>query len=120
MFNQHVLGHYQNPRYKGAPPEEGVIAGEFTNETCGDFIEIWYKPKGQFIENVWWWGRGCCFSQAAASMLAEHLVGKSLSKMEWEFGLDDMLELFQADFEPGRIECIATAYHAFHNALENQ
>ncbi len=121
MFNIHVLDHFSKPRNFSIPPTfEGLLVGEYTSDNCGDFVEIWIELDGPTISNVWWYGRGCCLSQAAASMLAEFLVGKPLEKLEWEFGYSDMLALFQADVEPGRIECVMTSYHAAHNALENR
>lgn len=121
-----VLDHYEHPyhRHIPPPPPAGFIhyfTGNANNETCGDYILYRGRydatPKKRII-GFWWSGTGCCFSQAMASMLAEHCEARRLYEVK-AFTQDDMLALFGVDIEPGRIECIMVALNALHKALES-
>lgn len=120
-----VLDHYENPYHRYVHNKERIdfypFQGGHVNETCGDHIRYWgcYNQTSQRrIIGLWWEGSGCCFSQAAASMLAEHCEAKRFYEVR-AFTQDDMLALFGVDVEPGRIECVMVAYHALQKALEN-
>ena len=118
-----VLDYYEHPYNKQIPEmAESTflwsIRGEATNDTCGDHIRWW----GQYnfercIIDICWYGEGCCFSQAAASMLAEQCGARLIYEVR-AFTQDDMLALFGVDVEPGRIECVMVAYRALMKALE--
>ena len=119
-----ILDHYENP-YHRHTPEKSLLdffpfVGESSND-CGDRIR-WHgryrEVKPCRMIGIWWEGEGCCFSQAAASMLAEHCEAKRLYEVK-AFTQDDMLSLFGVDVEPGRIECVMVAYRALMKALEN-
>jgi NifU-like protein involved in Fe-S cluster formation len=61
--------------------------------------------------------RLCCFSQAAASMLAEYALGKTVAEMK-AFAPHEMFDLFQADVPMKREGCILVSLKALHNLLE--
>ncbi len=120
-----VLDHYEHPynRYIPTMQQPGFticMNGAHTNEECGDCIRWWGRydatPQRR-IFGLWWEGEGCCFSQALASMLAEHCTAKRLYEVRL-FTQDDVIALFGIDVEPGRIECVMVAYHALQKALE--
>ena len=117
-----VLDHYEHPYHKGFPNNHvyfnPCFTGAYTNDTCEDYIRVWgrYDNEKRII-CLYWEGTGCCFSQAIASMLAEHCQAKRLYEVK-AFTQDDMLALFGVDVEPGRIECVMVAYHALMKALE--
>ncbi len=113
-----VLDHYEHP-YNRSPWEMGSdFTGVHANEECGDYIVWWgHFDTDKRITGLWWEGEGCCFSQAIASMLAEHCEAKRLYEVR-AFTQDDVIALFGIDVEPGRIECVMVAYHALQKALE--
>ena len=119
-----ILDHYEHPYHQHVPTKPRDFAFYFTgnadNETCGDYVRVWGRydctPEKRII-GLWWEGEGCCFSQAMASILAEHCEAKRLYEVK-AFTQDDMLTLFGVDVEPGRIECVMVALNALHKALE--
>ncbi len=66
---------------------------------------------------MWWEGCGCCFSQAAASMLAEHVEARRVGEVR-AFTQGDMLNLFGLDVDTERIECVMVSFAALQDALE--
>lgn len=117
-----VLDHYEHPYHKPIPNNhtyfKSHFTGAYTNDTCGDYIRVWGRyDHEKRITCLYWEGTGCCFSQAAASMLAEHCEAKRLYEVK-AFTQDDTLALFGVDVEPGRIECVMVAYRALMKALE--
>jgi len=116
LYSEIILDHYKNPHHKGqlAHPTATVI--EY-NPTCGDKITMQIEVKDGKITNLAWDGEGCAISQAAASMLAEELIGKStkeVSTLPNEFATD----LLQVPISPGRIKCALLALIAAREAAK--
>jgi len=62
-------------------------------------------------------GSGCVISQAAASMLAEHIIGNAdefLRKMNEQ----DMVDLLHVPLGPARRKCATLAFSVAKSALE--
>jgi len=49
-------------------------------------------------------GRGCAISQAAASMMTEEIIGKSLEELR-AWTKDDILDLLGIEIGPVRMKC---------------
>jgi len=119
-----ILEHFGRPyrKFPGASVVRQATIGRAENDTCKDWIQYWIRAdhveSSWRITKIWWDGAGCCFSQAAASMLAERLEAVRLEDAK-AFTQDQMLELFGIDVETGRLDCILVAFHSFKNALEN-
>jgi nitrogen fixation NifU-like protein len=82
-FIDNILDHYENPRHRGEMPNATVtIHGG--NPGCGDLIVAYLKVEGadDKIVDVSFEGEGCTISQAAASILSEDLIGKTLAEVE--------------------------------------
>jgi NifU-like protein involved in Fe-S cluster formation len=122
---ERVIEHYSKPYHRHIPPKANgfyhLLRGKASNKLCGDWIHCWVRVTSddeQYrVVGVWWEGGGCCFSQAAASMLAEHVEARRTEEVR-AFTQDDMLDLFRADIDPERTQCVMVAFHALQNALE--
>lgn len=114
----HVLDHYGNPRHQGEMDwENEVHFGQAISDVCGDTVKFMARIDADVIIAIMWTGSGCCFSQAAASMLAEYALGKTVTEMQ-AFSPPDMFDLFKADCYLGRDGCILVSLIALHNLLE--
>jgi nitrogen fixation NifU-like protein len=83
---------------------------------CGDHIEVELEiDDGQQILNAMFSGDGCCISQAAASMLLEHLQGKNVAEVR-AFTAHQMLGLFGARLTSRRQQCCLLAWRALQSA----
>jgi len=75
-----ILDHYKHPRNYGTIEEPHAHA-EGQNPLCGDEVSIDLTFDGaDKITDVKFSGRGCAISQAATSMLTEHLKGKTVAQ----------------------------------------
>ena len=116
LYRDHVLEHYEQPVSSGLLPGWSRIVHEDTNLLCGDSvrIEMRINPR-DCAECLYFDGEGCCISQAAASMLVEHLEGKSLDELR-RFSAQDMLALFGARLTPTRQRCCLLAWRVLQTA----
>jgi nitrogen fixation NifU-like protein len=68
------------------------------------------------VRDAYFTGEGCCVSQAAASMLVEKTVGKSISDLR-AMSATDMLELFGPRLTPNRQKCCLLSWRVLQQAL---
>lgn len=115
LYRDHVLEHYEQPYHRGCCPAATHVH-EDTNPLCGDSIRIELRvgPQG-CADCLYFTGDGCCISQAAASMLVQHLEGKSMGELR-SFSARDMLTLFGAPLTPTRQRCCLLGWRVLQSA----
>ena len=116
IYQEHILEHYEEPYHRGHCPQ-ATHAHEDDNPLCGDFVrvELRIDPQG-VIRDAYFTGQGCCISQAAASMLMEHIEGKTVQEVE-QFRAQDMLKLFGVRLTPNRQKCCLLPWKVVQQAL---
>ncbi|MGD9935686.1 MAG: Fe-S cluster assembly sulfur transfer protein SufU [Dehalococcoidia bacterium] len=78
LYREVILDHFRDPRNKGALDDPtGTFAG--SNPICGDEVTIDLRVTDGRITDIAFRGEGCSISQASASMLADQVVGMSVS-----------------------------------------
>ncbi|HSG46185.1 MAG TPA: SUF system NifU family Fe-S cluster assembly protein [Longimicrobiales bacterium] len=77
LYQQLILEHYRTPRNKGEM-EGAQVEVHMRNPTCGDEIKLQLRVEDGRIADVRFTGQGCSISQAAASMMTQSLMGRSL------------------------------------------
>ena len=104
MYREVILDHYKHPRNYGTIEEPHAHA-EGQNPLCGDEVSIYltFDPDDK-ISEIKFSGRGCAISQAATSMLTEHLIGKTV---EQAAALDkqQLLDEIGIPLTPIRLKC---------------
>jgi nitrogen fixation NifU-like protein len=107
LYRDHLLDHYENPRYHGELPDAD-ISHEENNPLCGDKIHIDVKlsADGAQIADIAFHGEGCIISQAAASMLMEEVAGKPLTDVQ-KLETKDVLDLIGVTLTTNRVKCAA-------------
>ncbi len=80
-FIDNLLDHYENPRHRGKLAD-ATVTMKGGNPGCGDIIEAFLKIDGERIVDVSFEGEGCTISQAAASILSEQIIGKTLDEVK--------------------------------------
>jgi nitrogen fixation protein NifU and related proteins len=79
MFSEAVLDHFRNPRNAGELP--GATATiEVSNPVCGDILKLSARIAAGRIAEARFLCRGCTTSIACASVLTEHLSGRTLAE----------------------------------------
>ncbi len=129
FYKQILLDHYQRPRNRGEL-ENADLAEHLNNPLCGDEVTVYANLSDGRISELAFIGRGCSISQASASMLAEHLAGKS--RVEAEEKIEAFLEMMRTEEKeelgdlaalkgiiqtPNRIRCATLAWDAFKRGL---
>ncbi|HLF54433.1 MAG TPA: SUF system NifU family Fe-S cluster assembly protein [Candidatus Nanoarchaeia archaeon] len=103
MYQEIILDYYRNPRNKGVLPHPDIVSHD-VNTSCGDEITMNVLVKDGRIGNLRFAGKGCAISQAAASMLTEYALGKSLSEVA-KFNKEDVLKLISIPISCMRLKC---------------
>ncbi len=92
LYQEIILDHYKNPQHEGLrEPYEAEV--HHVNPTCGDEVTLRVHLDGETVEDVSYAAEGCSISQAAASVMAELLIGKNVSEAMSVH--DTFLELMQ-------------------------
>ena len=107
LFREEILDHSRNPRCPGTL-ENPDLTFEDANPLCGDRIKMDFRVKDGVLETVRFSGHGCSISQAAASMLCEHVEGRTLEEIK-ALGREDMLEMLGIELGPVRLKCAMLA-----------
>ncbi len=103
MYKEIILDYYRNPRNKGILPHPDIVSHD-ANTSCGDEITMHVLIKDGRIGNCRFAGKGCAISQAAASMLTEYALGKSLEEVA-KFNKQDALNLINIPISCMRLKC---------------
>ena len=92
LYQEIILDHYKNPQHEGLrEPYEAEV--HHVNPTCGDEVTLRVHLDGETVEDVSYAAEGCSISQAAASVMAELLIGKNVAEAMSVH--DTILELMQ-------------------------
>lgn len=107
LFRENILDHYQHPRCHGTL-DDATVTYEDANPLCGDRIRMDVRVREGRIESVRFSGHGCSISQAAASMLCEHVEGKTLDEVK-NLTREDVLDMLGIELGPVRLKCALLA-----------
>ena len=92
MYQEIILDHYRSPHNKGLrEPFDAQV--HHVNPTCGDEVTLRVHLDGETVEDVSYAAEGCSISQAAASVMADLLIGKDVAEAMSVH--DTFLELMQ-------------------------
>lgn len=105
FYREEILEHYTHPHHYGTL-EDADISHQESNPLCGDRIrfDLRLDETGETVEDVRFSAVGCAISKAAASMLSDLLVGKSLDEIR-ELSKEDLLDELGIDLGPVRLKC---------------
>jgi nitrogen fixation NifU-like protein len=139
LYSEVLLDHAKNPHRKNGEFEGFTHQMQLENTLCGDVVSIWLKAdatNGTVIDASFD-GKGCFVSQAAASLLVDHVVGKHVSQVEKDLiefrkllieecegdktenpELGDLVTLGGIKKFPIRIKCALLAFETLQKALK--
>ncbi len=119
IYAQNILDHYKNPRNQGKIAYANAKHFE-TNTLCGDSIGVSAKIEKNIVQKIQFTGEGCAISQAAISILSEHVKGKNISVI-LKLGSREMQKLLGVEITQRRIKCALLGLLSLQNAiLEHQ
>ena len=79
MFNEKTLAHFRDPHNPGEL-SDATHSAQVTNPICGDILRLTLRTDGEgIIAEARFKAQGCVPVIAAASVLTDMLVGKTLT-----------------------------------------
>lgn len=115
MYAENILDHFQHPRHKGTLVAPTVSIDD-ANPLCGDKIKLELNVDADTIKEIAFDGSGCAISQAAMSMLAEELNGKTLADAE-KVTQETIYELLGVPISTARAKCALLSLSLLKKAL---
>ncbi len=113
-YEEVILDHWKYPRNKGrlADPD---FTGMEVNPLCGDAVRLELKVKEGRVTDVRFDGEGCAISQAAASLLTELILGRTLTELR-EMKDEELLSALGGVIQT-RLRCALLPLQALRKAL---
>jgi nitrogen fixation NifU-like protein len=134
LYQDVIIEHGRRPRNFGQLIEPTCQA-HGKNPLCGDQIIVYMKIINETISEISFDGQGCAICTASASLMTEHLKGKSIETAQKLFetfhqlitqegftvqdeSLGKLIILSGVAEYPARVKCATLAWHTLINALE--
>jgi nitrogen fixation NifU-like protein len=77
LYQEIILDHYKHPHHAGLrDPFEAEV--HHVNPTCGDEVTLRVHLDGDQVQDVSYAAVGCSISQAAASVMSDLVIGRSV------------------------------------------
>lgn len=118
IYQEQILDHYHNPRHYGIL-DHPTHQSDTKNISCGDALHMDIIVKDGIIEDIEFYGNGCAISQAAASLLTEHIYHKSVEEAE-NLKPEAIVRLIGIELSPNRLKCAILSLETLHKALHNK
>ena len=131
LYQQLILDHCKHPRNFHELPAASCSA-QGHNPLCGDQLKLFLAMDGDTVRDASFVGSGCCISKASASLLTDHVKGKTKAELQKTFDLvHDMVTTGKANGDlgklaafagvhkyPARVKCAILSWHALMAALK--
>jgi nitrogen fixation protein NifU and related proteins len=115
-YHEQLMDHYRHPRHSGSINSPDFCSDSF-NPSCGDSVQFMGNVTDVCISDIAFTGSGCVISQAASSMLAERVKGKSISEV-LSFKSEEMVALVGLKLGPNRMRCALLCLEALQAGLQ--
>jgi nitrogen fixation NifU-like protein len=134
LYQEVIIDHNRHPRNCHKLADADRVADGF-NPLCGDRLTVYLKLQDGVIADAAFEGEGCAISVASASLMTEHLKGKTESEAraifdrfralvmgeeEADAGLDKLVVLAGVKEFPARVKCATLAWHTLTAALKDR
>ncbi|MDP6642345.1 MAG: SUF system NifU family Fe-S cluster assembly protein [Candidatus Nanoarchaeia archaeon] len=117
MYLEHILDLYKNPLNFGVLDNADFKERCF-NPSCGDEVEIQVRLDNNKVEDVKFIGKGCAISVASASLLTDHIKGKSLDELK-NLTKEDMIKLIGIEVGPARVKCVTCSLVSLREGIKS-
>jgi nitrogen fixation NifU-like protein len=119
IYRENILDEAKYPSHYGKLAGALIVVQEF-NPACGDSVTLYLKldRSKQKIIDLGWEGQGCVISRASMSVLAQKVVGMSISKLAKITKKDLATTLGLDSISPAREKCLTLGLMALKQALK--
>lgn len=122
LYRDIILDHNRHPRHFGKLPK-ATHQAHLENTLCGDEVTMQLKVEKGKVTDVAFSGSGCTITTAAASLLTDKVMGKSLVSVK-KLGSKDIDALLGVKVGPAREKCaylgLETLKRAIHPAADSK
>jgi nitrogen fixation NifU-like protein len=136
LYQEVILDHNRSPRNFGELPE-ATHQADGHNPLCGDRLTVFLQVEDDVLSAIRFIGEGCAISKASASIMTEHLQGKSVAEAnDWFAKVHAMLTGSGGSVDlgefgklaalsgvcefPVRVKCATLAWHTMSAALAQE
>lgn len=117
IYKEKLMDHFKHPRNRKKLEDPDVIVKD-GNLSCGDKLFLECKIENNKIVDIGFAASGCVLSQAAASMLYEKILGKTIDQA-LSFSKENLLELIGIELGPNRLKCAMLSLDVLKQGLQN-
>lgn len=111
-----ILELYKHPIYKERLANPTVSCTK-VNTSCGDTITADVVIKNNVITAIGWDGTGCAISQANMSLLADNLIGKTITEV-LTMSEQAVIEQLEITISVRRSKCALLGWQVVASALQ--
>ena len=115
FYRLNIIDHYKHPRNFGKIKSSNKSSA-IENPSCGDSIEMDIVVKDNKIADIKFRGQGCALAIASASLLTEHVKGKSIGLIH-KMNFLSMKKLLGIDVNNAREKCVMLSLEVLKEAL---
>jgi nitrogen fixation NifU-like protein len=135
LYKEVVIDHGRKPHNFRDMPEATHSANGY-NPLCGDRLTLYIQVEDGVVSDASFQGSGCAISTASASLMTDHVKGKTPEQAEAIFdqfhalltqdaagetdALDKLTVLEGVREYPTRIKCATLAWHTLQAALSGE
>ncbi len=118
MYRENILEHYREPHNVG-PMKGASLVHKELNQSCGDTVELFLKFEDGKVAGVSFVGQGCAISQAATSMLTDHVKAMTEAQLG-ALNQEDIFKLLGFHVGMTRLRCALLGLKTLQVGLENK
>lgn len=114
MTDNVILQAWRNPFHRGCHRDYSHH-GHGVSSVCGDDVDLYIDVANDIVQDAYFEGNGCVICLGMASLLTEHLIGKTVAEIQ---GIteDEMLRLAGMEIDRRRRGCALVAFKALQMA----
>ena len=116
LYSDILLDHFRHPRNYGSLDAPDISNEQF-NPLCGDRIRLELKLEESRVSEARFKGDGCAISTAAASLLTELVLGKSLEELT-NVPDEQLISALESNIQPARLQCALLPLQALREGLK--
>jgi len=114
-FIEFILDHYEHPHHHGEMENPDLVM-KGGNPGCGDIVTMYLRlDEGEHITDISFEGEGCTISQAAASILTDKVLGKTLVEVT-ELSAEVVVDEMGQEVVMNRLRCATLALNTLKAA----
>ena len=115
-YKEYILDLFRNPLNKGTLATFDLSHRDF-NTSCGDDVTIYIRFENGKVVAIAHEGVGCAISQAATSLITEHIKEKTVEEI-LSITADEMVELLGVSVSHTRRKCALLGFEIIRKAIQ--